>query len=286
MPSLNQKILDRLPIWLPGINEQGRIAAVLSVLDAKIDCNSRINAELEAVAKTLYDYWFAQFDFPDANGKPYKSSGGKMAYNAALNREIPEGWSVDRLGNQTSLIRRGLSPSYVDIGGMLVLNQKCIREQRVSFLDARRHAVALDADNERLLRPFDVLINSTGVGTLGRVAFVKRLNEEKTTVDSHVTIVRADAKKIQSEYLAWTVLKFQPVIEAAASGSTGQVELNKKFIEDLNIIVPGSNLQERFSMFVNPLVKALAAREKEMEQLAQLRDWLLPLLMSGQVTVK
>ena len=93
MASLNQKVLDRLPIWLPKTDEQKKIAAVLSALDAKIDCNKRINAELEAMAKTLYDYWFVQFDFPDANGKPYKSSGGKMVYNATLKREIPAGWS-------------------------------------------------------------------------------------------------------------------------------------------------------------------------------------------------
>ena len=284
-PKLTKDNLNSIILHIHKEDEQKRIAAVLSVLDAKIDCDNRINAELETMTKTLYDYWFVQFDFPDANGKPYKSSGGKMVYNTTLKREIPEGWGVDWLGNLTSLIRRGLSPNYVELGGVLVLNQKCIREQRVSFLDAKRHAVVLEAENERLLRPFDVLINSTGVGTLGRIAFVKRLSEEKTTVDSHVTIVRADSKKIHTEYLAWTVLHFQSVIEAAANGSTGQVELNKAFIEDLNIIVPDSMLQEHFSIFVNPLVKVLAAREKEMEQLTQLRDWLLPLLMNGQVTV-
>lgn len=275
----------KFEIPLPSLHEQKKITAVLSALDGKIDCNNRIVAELETMVKALYGYWFVQFDFPDINGEPYKSAGGKMVYNPVLKRELPEGWCVDALGSLTSLIRRGLSPTYVELGGMLVLNQKCIRDQRVSFFDARRHAVVLDADNERLLRPFDVLVNSTGVGTLGRVAFVKRLDEEKTTVDSHVTIVRADAKKIHSEYLAWTVLHFQPVIEAAANGSTGQVELNKAFVESLNIIVPDSMLQERFSTFVNPLVKALAAREKEVEQLTRLRDWLLPMLMNGQVAV-
>ena len=285
MPSLNQKVLDRLPIWLPEVDEQKKIAAVLSALDAKIDCNNRINAELEAMAKTLYDYWFVQFDFPDANGKPYKSSGGKMVYNATLKREIPVGWRIDELGNISSLIRRGLSPSYVELGGIAVLNQKCIREHKISFLDARRHAIVLEAEDERLLHHFDVLINSTGVGTLGRVAFVKRLNEEKTTVDSHVTIVRANSKRIHLEYLAWTVLRFQTVIEAAANGSTGQVELNKAFLEELNIVVPDTALQKSFSAFVSPLVKVMAAKEKEVEHLTQLRDWLLPMLMNGQVTV-
>lgn len=278
--------LNKYPIFLPeDILDQQRLVAVLSALDAKIDCNNRINAELEAMTKALYAYWFVQFDFPDANGKPYKSSGGKMVYNATLKREIPEGWQVDALGNITSLIRRGISPSYVETGGTSVLNQKCIREQKISFLDARRHATVLEATDERLLQNFDVLINSTGVGTLGRVAFIKRLNEEKTTVDSHVTIVRANNKKIHPEYLGWTVLRFQPVIEAAANGSTGQVELNKTFLEELNVVVPDPLPQTRFSTFVDPLVKLMAAREKEVEHLTQLRDWLLPLLMNGQVTV-
>jgi hypothetical protein len=118
MPSLNQKILDRLPIWLPEIEEQQKIAAVLSVLDAKIGCNKCINAELETMAKTLYDYWFVQFDFPfdfaqgrlDANGKPYKSSGGKMVYNPTLKREIPAGWKDGTL-NDLGRIVGGSTPT-------------------------------------------------------------------------------------------------------------------------------------------------------------------------------
>lgn len=278
--------LNKYPICLPDdIEDQKRVASVLSNLDAKITCNKRINAELRAMVEILYDYWFVQFDFPDAKGKPYKSSGGKTVYSATLKREIPEGWLVDTLGNTTSLIRRGVSPSYDEQGGIPVLNQKCVRNQEISFLDARRHAGAMGVGDERLLQCFDVLINSTGVGTLGRVAFVKRLNEEKTTVDSHVTIVRANTKRIAPEYLAWTMLRFQPVIEAAANGSTGQVELNKVFLEELHVVIPDFMRQQRFAAFVSPIVKQMAAREKEVEQLTQLRDWLLPILMNGQATV-
>ena len=277
--------LKQVAFEFPTLKAQQKIAAVLSALDAKIDCNNRINAELEAMAKALYDYWFVQFDFPDANGKPYKSSGGKMVYNSTLKREIPAGWSDDALSNVTSLIRRGLSPTYVELGGTSVLNQKCIRDQKIIFLEARRHAAVIEAKDDRLLQHLDVLINSTGVGTLGRVAFVKRLNEKYTTVDSHVTIVRANIKRIHPDYLTWTMLRFQPAIEAAANGSTGQVELSKSFLEELKIVVPNATLQSRFSAFVSPLAKVMAAKEKEVEHLTQLRDWLLPLLMNGQVTV-
>ena len=88
---------------LPPLNIQQSIADVLSPIDKKIELNNRINAELEAMAKLIYDYWFVQFDFPDANGKPYKSSGGKMAYNQELKREIPDGWEVKPISEKLSI---------------------------------------------------------------------------------------------------------------------------------------------------------------------------------------
>ncbi|MGY0645362.1 MAG: restriction endonuclease subunit S, partial [Paraglaciecola chathamensis] len=150
MPNLNTGILSSIPFHGPKKPEQERVANVLSAIDQKIELNNRINAELEAMAKTLYDYWYVQFDFPDANGKPYKTSGGKMDYNSTLKREIPEGWDVKKLEKVTSLIRRGISPKYTDEGGISVLNQKCVRDQKISFDDVRRHRIELDDGDERL----------------------------------------------------------------------------------------------------------------------------------------
>ncbi len=286
MPNLNTGILASIPFNGPKKEEQEKIADALSVIEDKIDLNNRINTELEAMAKTLYEYWFVQFDFPDANGKPYKASGGKMVYNDTLKREIPQDWKVNKLVEITSLIRRGISPKYTEESGTQVLNQKCIRNQKISFEDSRRHQAIMDDNDERLLKPFDVLVNSTGVGTLGRVAYVKRLAENKTTVDSHVSIVRANPDKVCPRYLAWKLMRYQPVIEAAANGSTGQVELSKSFLEDLDVIIPSGSVAKKFSEFVEPIAISVAKRESENEQLISLRDWLLPMLMNGQVTVK
>jgi type I restriction enzyme S subunit len=276
---------------------QKKIASVLSALDAKIELNNQINAELEAMAKLLYDYWFVQFDFPMTAaqaaslgrpalvGKPYKSSGGKMVHNKDLNQEIPKAWTVDVLQNLSSLIRRGVSPKYVEQGGISVLNQKCIRDQSIQFTEARRHGIELEESHDRLLQHLDVVVNSTGVGTLGRVAFVKRLNESKTTVDSHVTIVRANQKLVSPAYFVWSMLRLQPVIESAAVGSTGQVELSKTYLEQLNLVVPDGDTQSQFTEFATPVIQAIACREKQNQELTQLRDWLLPMLMNGQVTV-
>ncbi|MES1383798.1 restriction endonuclease subunit S, partial [Vibrio cholerae] len=114
MPNLNTGILASIPFNGPKKEEQEKIADVLSVIEDKIELNNRINSELEAMAKTLYDYWFVQFDFPDANGNPYKASGGKMVYNPVLKREIPQGWCVCELGEHITF-ERGISYRSKDI---------------------------------------------------------------------------------------------------------------------------------------------------------------------------
>src|SRR5690554_2332173 len=107
---VNENSLKNLDFIFPDLPTQKSIAKVLSDLDAKIELNNKINRELESMAKTLYDYWFVQFDFPDANGKPYKSSGGKMVYNAELKREIPERWKVKKLGELVYQVTDSISP--------------------------------------------------------------------------------------------------------------------------------------------------------------------------------
>lgn len=284
--NLNQDILSRVKIPHFQKTEQENIAAILSALDAKIEINNRINAELEAMAKTLYDYWFVQFDFPDENGKPYRTSGGKMVHNEILKREIPEAWEILSVGSAVNLLRRGITPKYSETHGVPILNQKCIRNQSISFEPCRRHIGDIKIDDPRLLKIGDILVNSTGVGTLGRVAYVKRLEEEKTLVDSHVTIVRANPEIINIEYFNFTLLKFQKLIEKSAEGSTGQVELKPCFLSGLNIINPDKSLQIRFSNILKPLIRMISKNEIELSQLTQLRDWLLPMLMNGQVTVE
>jgi type I restriction enzyme S subunit len=270
----------------PDLPTQKSIAKVLSDLDAKIELNNKINRALEAMAKTLYDYWFVQFDFPDANGKPYKSSGRKMVYNAELKREIPEGWEVKKLEALTDLISRGVSPNYINSGGVCVLNQKCIRDNTVHFQFSRRHNNQKKKSSVKNLELYDVLVNSTGVGTLGRVAVVKRIPEKFVTVDSHITIVRANLQRINCLYLAFTLIYKQKEIEAFSVGSTGQVELSKSQLASIQVIVPPDNLQSQFYETYSKVLGRMSVCENENQHLTVLRDWLLPMLMNGQVTVK
>src|SRR5690606_257649 len=123
-PNLNLDLLGNLEFDKKPLSTQQKIAAVLSALDDKIELNNKINGELEAIAKTLYDYWFVQFDFPNQEGKPYKSSGGKMVYNPILKREIPEGWEVKNLEELLIEFTKGITTSYVEKSNLINLNQK------------------------------------------------------------------------------------------------------------------------------------------------------------------
>lgn len=262
---------------------QQKIASILSSLDNKIELNNKINTELEAMAKTLYDYWFVQFDFPNAKGKPYKCSDGKMIWSDELNREIPEGWRIERIKDISSMISRGVSPKYLDKGGVCVLNQKCIRNKGIDYTFGRRHDIESKKVQEKIIKFGDVLVNSTGVGTLGRLALVKRLAEDIVIVDSHVTIVRF--KEDKKLFFGYSLTEKQTEIEKLGEGSTGQTELSRVKLGDLLMIVPSDNLQEKFETFYKPIAKKIANNESENEKLSNLRDWLLPMLMNGQVTV-
>lgn len=272
---------------------QKQIATILSSIDSKIALNNRINAELEAMAKTVYDYWFVQFDFPfdfaqgkpSADGKPYKSSGGKMVWSEELKREVPEGWEVGELSDLAISIIRGISPKYIEDNGICVLNQKCIRDNSINYELSRRHDNKIKDASARFINYGDILVNSTGFGTLGRVAFVKWLQEESITVDSHVTIVRPNEKIINSEYLAYSVQYKQTEIENMAEGSTGQTELSRVKLGSLKVIIPSNELQQNFAAIVKPQIQKIANNQQENQQLSSLRDWLLPMLMNGQVKV-
>ncbi|MBU2915962.1 restriction endonuclease subunit S [Reichenbachiella agariperforans] len=280
------------------LKEQRAIAKTLSDLDAKIELNNKINEQLEAMAKLIYDYWFVQFDFPiskeqaiemgkpELEGKPYKASGGKMVYSEQLKREIPEGWEVKSLSEVTSFLSRGISPKYLDEQGSCVINQKCIRQGTVLFDQSRRNDESKRDSSKKRVELLDVLVNSTGVGTLGRVSLVRRLPEKSITVDSHVTIARADELKVNKCFFGYSLLQKQPEIEKFSLGSTGQVELSRAQLETVSLIIPPKDLQVRFDKIYEPIFKKVANNEIKIQKLSELRDWLLPMLMNGQVTVK
>ena len=265
VPGVNRNHLHELPVFLPGLQTQFRIAAILGALDDRIEMTRRMNGTLESMARAIFKSWFIDFDL-------HKSLPN------------PSDWRTVPLSGVSS-VNRGIGPSYVEERGVAVVNQKCVRDGRLDLSKSRRHDPSQRSITGRELRVGDVLVNSTGVGTLGRVAQVERL-EETTIVDSHVTVVRPHSTAIEARYLGDLLLRSEPEIETLGEGSTGQTELSRARLGAFPILVPPRALQQAYGRIVEPLRQKITRQEMQSSTLAALRDTLLPKLLSGEISVR
>ncbi|AZD15335.1 restriction endonuclease subunit S [Pseudomonas chlororaphis] len=284
-PNLNLDLLGRLPFDLKAYVDQQKIAAVLSALDAKIDCNKRINADLEAMAKTLYDYWFVQFDFPDANGKPYKFSGGRMVYNAILKREIPASWTDGTL-NDLGQIVGGSTPStkkpdnFTAKGTPWITPNDLSDNQGNKFITRGAQDVSQEGIKDASLKKYPagtVLLSSRA--PIGYMAIARA---ELTTNQGFKSFIPCNG--YSSEFIYYTVMNSLKAITQYASGSTFK-EVSGAVLKTVKITRPERSVVESFTKRVEPFFRRQDLLEQENQQLTQLRDWLLPMLMNGQVTV-
>jgi type I restriction enzyme S subunit len=241
IPSTSRESFYSLPVRFPPIKEQRTIAHILGTLDDKIELNRCMNETLEAIARAIFKSWFVDFDPVRAkvSGEPLESICRRLGLTPELLAlfpdrfqdselgEIPEGWEINHLKELAKYFSRGISPTYLDAGGILVLNQKCIRNGRVDNSLGRRHNHLKRTVEGRILQHGDILVNSTGVGTLGRVAQILQIIEPMI-VDSHVTIVRPDCNKTSYHYLGITLFERQNEIEALGEGSTGQTGYHER----------------------------------------------------------
>ena len=282
VPGVNRNELHEMAV--PAItdkDQQKKIAAALSALDAKIDCNNRINAELEALAKTLYDYWFVQFDFPDANGKPYKSSGGKMVYNATLKREIPEGWGdssvlavADLLGGGTPTKKK---PEFW--GGSIPFFTPTDADGTIFKFSAADYITeaGLNCSSTKRFGKHTVFI--TARGSVGRLV----LTGVDMAMNQSCYALRAKPG-ISHVFLFFLTKELIHHLQVKSSGSVFDSIVSND-IELTNLAIPKGEVIEKFAAVVESVFEKIASNTQENQQLAQLRDWLLPLLMNGQVTV-
>jgi type I restriction enzyme S subunit len=290
MANLNTQILSAVPFLLPPLHEQRAIAHILGTLDDKIELNRRTNATLEAMAQALFKSWFVDFEpvrakaegrqagLPDAVERLFPSSLVGSAVG-----DLPATWQVTTLQIEASLLTRGISPSYCESGGIPVINQKCIRDRQVDMSKARRHDPRTKAANGRVVCRFDTLVNSTGVGTLGRIAMMPTVDGE-VTLDSHVTLVRG-RDSAHSLYLAYDLMARQSEVEGLGEGSTGQTELSRARLGGLTVIMPPSHLLQAFFDQVGPLEDKRELLARGAATLTTLRDTLLPKLISGELRV-
>ena len=275
---VNEGVLKLYKLPIPIKSEQQKIAAVLTALDKKIELNNRINAELEAMAKTLYDYWFVQFDFPDANGKPYKSSGGKMVYNPALKREVPERWSVASLVDIASF-KNGIAcqryfPKDDEIGVYKVIK---IREFS-SGLDENSDIVVADIPEDLVIQDGDILFSwSATLDVKIWAGGIGALNQH---------IFKVDSSDYPKSFFYFKVLGYLEYFKMVAElRKTTMGHITREHLEQSRIPLPPKKLIEKLDLMLSPTLEKIVIRNKESQQLAKLRDWLIPMLMNGQVTV-
>lgn len=290
MPNLNTGILARIPFSGPEKVVQEKISSVLRAIDDKLELNNQINAELEAMAKTLYDYWFVQFDFPDANGKPYKTSGGEMEYNATLKREIPAGWTDCQLGNIIVRSGTGLNPRdnfilgkgnnyYVTIKN--VRNGKIILDDRCDKIDSEALEII---DRRSQLQAGDILF--TSIEPVGVTYFIHE-KPVNWNINESVFTLRPDIEKVTSEYL-YFLLSSDEIKIFTKNSSSGSVHkgIRHGILKSYTFAYSERKIIDKFSNSIKPILKRIYTLDQENQSLTKLRDWLLPLLMNGQVTVK
>ena len=259
---VQQDVLNNVEIAVPALEEQERIGSFLKRLDDKIALNNKINDNLEQQAEALFKAWF--FDYLPFSG------------------EMPQGWNNATMEELTSLVSRGIAPKYTEDSDQVVINQKCIRDHRIDLSLARTHTPK--KINEKWLQFGDLLINSTGEGTLGRTAQVW-FNPEKMTVDSHVTIVRPKSKEL-IYYIGFWGLLHEREIESLHTGSTGQTELPRERIKAMELVLPDQTTLAIFNAIVQPMTETIINNQIQNNKLAALRDALLPKLMSGEIDVE
>jgi type I restriction enzyme S subunit len=278
-PSLNRNYVYPTKIIVPKPPEQRKIAAVLAALDAKIDCNQRINAELEAMAKSLYDYWFVQFDFPCANGDPYKSSGGKMVYNASLKREIPEGWAAAPLSSITPVSNETLNPA--------VFPEKSFKHFSIPVFDVTKtYGVELGrsiGSSKFTVLGVDLLVSKLNPWS-NRVVYA--MDEADQVCSTEFVVWRSPSENLKNflYFIATSQQFISHCVQSASGTSSSHKRVNPSVMMRFELPYE-ERVAAEFGKMIDPILKKLIVNQRENQYLAQLRDWLLPMLMNGQVIV-
>lgn len=279
-PQITFDLLKEYKFRIPQLDEQKRIAKILSFIDNKIKLNNRMNAELEAMAKQLYDYWFVQFDFPDENGNPCKSSGGKMVYNSTLKREIPEGWEVKSINELTRTPKKSINPyekpdkeykhysipAYDACGSYLIEKGEAIQSNKFLVCDGQILAPKLNPWYNRI-----VLVNSG----------------EDSICSTEYVILEAIEDYLKG--FLFYVVKTDRFISYCTKGSTGTSHSQRRVPPEIlkGFVVPyNSSIVSKFTNCIMPQIDALNNNLDQIRKLTHLRDSLLPMLMNGQVTVE
>ena len=283
MPRGDKKHIMEFPIM--DISNKKVIGDFIVAINEKIANNNAISKELESMAKTIYDYWFLQFEFPDKDGKPYKSNGGKMVWNDQLKQEIPEGWEVGTIEDLGEIISGGtpstMKKDYYSKKGIAWLTPNDLSNSHNKYITHGERDITkegLENSSARLMPKGTVLLTSRApIGYLG-IAINK-----VTTNQGFKSIV--PKKTFGSEYIYYTLKNLIPYLKSVGTGSTF-TEISKTVLKDVKIPIPAESVVSYFENIVSSLGTKHRINETENQQLQSLRDFLLPILMNGQVTIE
>ena len=267
------------------LSAQQKIASVLSALDSKIELNNKINPELEAMAKTLYDYWFVQFDFPDKDGKPYKTSGGKMVWNEELKTDIPDGWTLGTLLDLGEIVGGSTPPREID-DYFAAKGTAWITPKDLSLNTGNKFITKGELDvSEKGIKVASLNIMPKGTILLSSrapIGYLAISREQVTTNQGFKSFV--PKKGYSTEYVYYAVKNMIPTIENNSAGSTFK-EVSGSTLKAIKICLPDTGIIKSYTSMVENIFKRQDNLEIENQILAELRDWLLPMLMNGQVKV-
>lgn len=270
--------------------QQESVSAFLGACDQQIQLTREIISALSEITSTIYKAWFVDFLPLEAKQKGATSFRGMPqalfdelsdSYDVSEIGPIPKNWRLVSLKSLSTELRRGISPAYTTKRGVLVLNQKCIRNQRVNFALARRHDPQSRGIEGREIQLHDIIVNSTGVGTLGRAAQIYDL-KEATIIDTHLTVVRPNKAEINPIYLGFEVTSKEANIEALGRGSTGQTELNRDELGAMPTLVPPPQFQCAFAKVVSPFIAKAVVLRQQLETMQTLRSVAAPRLILAE----
>ena len=277
--NISPKDIYDIEVYIPELVIQKYIGRILYNLDKKIQINNQINQELEAMAKTLYDYWFVQFDFPDQNGKPYKSSGGKMVYNPELKREIPEGWGVEKLSSLLEIGRETINPMKTPKEEFKYYS---IPEYDVSGSFSYELGETIRS-NKFIVEKSDLLVSKLNPW-FNRVVY----NLEENAISSTEFIVWKTFNRFEKNFL-YQVATSKEFIEYCTRFATGTSNSHKRVSPDIMVgfqIPFKKTYIQKFGEITDSIRTQVLQNNVQNQELTQLRDWLLPMLMNGQVKVE
>lgn len=282
--ALTIDFLKTVKITVPSLDNQRKLVSVLKSIDKKIQINNQINQELEAMAKTLYDYWFVQFDFPDQNGKPYKSSGGKMVYNPELKREIPEGWGMEKLGDLAQF-KNGINYEKTSSGSekVKIINVRNISSSTIFINQTDLDEIFLENDKSTNFIVNEGMILITRSGIPGATRLVSEL-EAKTVYSGF--IIASEVNDLIYKNLIFYYLKHVEEVLKNQSAGTIMKNISQSVLTDMAVSLPPQNVLLKFNSIIDNLLEQMKNVQRQNQELTQLRDWLLPMLINGQVKVE